>query len=129
VNFPLVDVTEENGPFEVAAGTHMMPKSEAMRLVESGERALEPVMLKLGDVMIRDVRHLHRGTPNRTATPRPMVVVGFSRSWLLRPEVSITIPRATWEALGDRERRLLRFNPLVESLDDSAGERYQSFAY
>ena len=131
VNFPLIDVTEENGPFEVAGGTHMIPKQEGLRLIESGERPLEPVILKLGDVMIRDVRHLHRGTPNRTDEPRPMVVVGYSRRWLFRPEVSITIPRATWEKLDERSRELLRFNPRVESLDDArdSGERYQAFAY
>jgi hypothetical protein len=130
VNFPLADVTEENGPFEVAAGTHMVSKEEGMRLIESGERRLEPVLLKLGDLMIRDVRHLHRGTPNRTDQPRPMVVIGYSRRWLYRPEVSITIPRATWERLGERERQLLRFNPIVDSLDDAgSGERYQAFAY
>ena len=32
--------------------------------------------------MIRDVRHIHRGTPNFTDTPRPMVVIGYSRRWL-----------------------------------------------
>ncbi|MBB5508233.1 hypothetical protein HDG35_004514 [Paraburkholderia sp. JPY681] len=32
--------------------------------------------MELGDVMIRDVRALHRGTPNRTEAPRPMVVIG-----------------------------------------------------
>jgi ectoine hydroxylase-related dioxygenase (phytanoyl-CoA dioxygenase family) len=130
VNFPLVDVTEENGPFEVAPGTHMVTKEEGLRLIESGERSLEPVMLKLGDVMIRDVRHLHRGTPNRSDEPRPMVVIGYSRRWLYRPEVSITIPRETWGRLDERARRLLRFNPIVESLDDAgSGERYQAFAY
>jgi hypothetical protein len=31
VNFPLVDVTPEIGPFEVARGTHMVTKAEALR--------------------------------------------------------------------------------------------------
>ncbi|HKP71848.1 MAG TPA: phytanoyl-CoA dioxygenase family protein, partial [Pyrinomonadaceae bacterium] len=56
VNFPLVEVTRENGPFEVARATHMMSKDEALRLIGTGERELEPVTMKLGDVMIRDVR-------------------------------------------------------------------------
>jgi hypothetical protein len=79
--------------------------------------------------MIRDVRGLHRGTPNRTSTPRPMVVVGYSRRWLLRPEVSVHIPRETYQTLSERARFLLRFNPVVERLDDSGAEVYQSFAY
>jgi hypothetical protein len=129
VNFPLVDVTEENGPFEVARGTHMMPKEEGRQLIESGERPLEPVTLRAGDVMIRDVRGLHRGTPNRTREPRPMVVIGYSRRWLHRPEVSVLIPRDVHEQLSERARFLLRFNPVVDSLDDEGTEIYQSFAY
>lgn len=130
VNFPLVDVTPENGPFEVARGTHMMTKAEGMRLLASGEVSLEPLTLAAGDVMIRDVRGLHRGTPNRTDEPRPMVVIGYSRRWLYRPEVSIRIPRQALDTLSERARRLLRFNPVVESLDDkSTTEVYQAFAY
>jgi hypothetical protein len=130
VNFPLVDVEIENGPFEVARRTHMISKEEGLRLIESGEVALEPVTMRLGDVMIRDVRGLHRGTPNRTDNPRPMCVIGYSRRWLFRPEVSIRIPRAALETLSERARQMLRFNPVVDSLDD-AGETeiYQSFAY
>lgn len=130
VNFPLVDVTLENGPIEIARGTHMMSKAEGLQRIESGEVALEPVPMQLGDVMIRDVRGLHRGTPNHTATPRPMVVIGYSRRWLFRPEVSIQIPRETYNTLSDRARQLLRFNPIVESLENQPEvEVYQAFAY
>lgn len=130
VNFPLVDVNAENGPFEVARGTHLMSKEEGLSRIESGEIRLEPITLRLGDVMIRDVRALHRGTPNRTRTPRPMVVIGYSRRWLFRPEVSIRVPRSALASLSERARQLLRFNPVVESLDDDSGaEIYQSFAY
>jgi hypothetical protein len=130
VNFPLVDVTIDNGPFEVARRTHMMSKEEGLRLLERREIRLEPMTMKLGDVMIRDVRGLHRGTPNRTPEPRPMIVIGYSRRWLFRPEVSINIPRFMWDQLSVRARHLLRFNPIVDSLDDAPEvERYQSFAY
>lgn len=130
VNFPLVDVTLENGPIEIARGTHMMSKAEGLQRLESGEVALEPVTMQVGDVMVRDVRGLHRGTPNHTAVPRPMVVLGYSRRWLFRPEVSIQIPRETYDSLSERARHLLRFNPIVESLEERpAVEVYQAFAY
>ncbi|MDT5063089.1 MAG: hypothetical protein QOH63_3548 [Acidobacteriota bacterium] len=129
VNFPLVDVSLEHGPFQLARGTHMVSKEEGLRRIETNEVALEPVLMKAGDVMIRDVRGLHRGTPNRTDEPRPMVVIGYSRRWLFRPEVSIRIPRAQWETLSERARFILRFNPIVESLDERDEETYQSFAY
>ncbi len=130
VNCPLLDVTLENGPFEVARGTHMMTKEEGLQQLESGAIQLEPVTLKLGDVMIRDVRGLHRGTPNRTHVPRPMAVIGYSRRWLFRPEVSIQIPRAALDTLSDRARHLLRFNPVVDSVQEKpVAEVYQAYAY
>jgi ectoine hydroxylase-related dioxygenase (phytanoyl-CoA dioxygenase family) len=130
VNFSLVEVTTENGAFEVAPGTHMLSKGEGLRRLEAGEIQLQPLTMRLGDIIIRDVRGLHRGTPNRTATPRPMVVIGYSRRWLFRPEVSIRVPRAVLNTLSERAHRLLRFNPVVESLDDqSETESYQSYAY
>lgn len=130
VNFPLVDVNVENGPLEVARRTHLISKEEGLRQLAAGDVKLEPITMSLGDVIIRDVRGLHRGTPNLTEHPRPMVVIGYSRRWLFRPEVSIRIPRAALEGLSARARRLLRFNPVIESLDDDRGtEIYQSFAY
>lgn len=130
VNFPLIDVTAETGPFEVARGTHLMTKEEGMRRLDAGEVELEPITMQVGDVIIRDVRGLHRGTPNRTRKPRPMVVIGYSRRWLFRPEVSIRVPRAALEAMSERSRQLLRFNPVVDSLDDMPdGEIYQAYAY
>lgn len=130
VNFPLVDVTEENGPFETTRGTHVMSKEEGLKKIESGEVKIEPLCMKLGDVMIRDVRGLHRGTPNTTNEPRPMCVIGYSRRWLFRPEVSIRIPRKVWEGLSEMAKHLLRFNRIVESLEDAPEtEIYQAFAY
>jgi hypothetical protein len=80
--------------------------------------------------MIRDVRGLHRGTPNKTDIPRPMIVIGYSRRWLFRPEVSIRIPKNVWETLSARARHMLRYNQIVESLDDLPKEEiYQAFAY
>src|SRR4051812_411974 len=130
VNFPLVDQTEENGPFEIAAGTHMMRRDDAAAAVERGDIALEPVMMRCGDAMVRDVRALHRGTPNRTNEPRPMVVLGYSRRWLRRPEVSIRVPRFVEARLSDRAREWMRFEPRVDSLDEvDETERYEVFAY
>ncbi len=130
VNFPLIDVTEEHGPVEIAPGTHRLPRAEGVAMVEAGTVPLQAYAMALGDLMVRDVRGLHRGTPNRTGEPRPMVVIGYSRRWLFRPEVSIHVPRPAIAALSERARRLLRFNPVVESLDEvPAGEAYQSFLF
>lgn len=130
LNFPLVDVTAENGPLEIIRGTHMMTRNEGIELLESGKASIEAVALQMGDVMIRDVRTLHRGTPNHTSEPRPMVVIGYSRSWLNRPEVSIQIPREEYENLSDFAKTMLRNNPIVESIDlTPKPESYTNFLY
>ncbi len=130
INFPLVDVTAENGPTEIAAGTQSAPKQYGLDRLARGEVSLAPVEMSVGDVMIRDVRGLHRGTPNRTQEPRPMVVVGYSRSWLWRPEVSVRIPRSAWEALPEERRYLLRGNPIVpDDVLEVQSEGYRTFAY
>lgn len=131
VNFPLVDVTDETGPMEYAPGTHMMSKADGMRAIATGEIPLVKGYMNRGDVMIRDVRHIHRGTPNPSATPRPMVVIGYSRRWLFRPEVNIRVPAEVLVALPERARRWLRFNPVFETRAEAAQreESYRAFAY
>jgi len=113
VNFPLVDVTLQNGPIEIAKRTYNIPKEEGFKMMETGETVMEPIPMTLGDVMIRDVRGLHRGTSNMTDQPRPMVVIGYSRKWLFRPEVDIKIPESTWKTLSPRAKHMLRYNPKV----------------
>jgi ectoine hydroxylase-related dioxygenase (phytanoyl-CoA dioxygenase family) len=131
VNFPLVDVTDETGPMEYAPGTHMLSKADGMARIQSGEIPLERCYMQRGDVMIRDVRHIHRGTPNLSATPRPMVVIGYSRRWLFRPEVNIRVPAEVLAGLPDRAQRWLRFNPVFATKTEAAQrqESYRVFAY
>jgi ectoine hydroxylase-related dioxygenase (phytanoyl-CoA dioxygenase family) len=131
VNFPLVDVTDETGPMEYAPGTHMLSKADGMARIQSGEIQLARAYMNRGDVMIRDVRHIHRGTPNFSQTPRPMVVIGYSRRWLYRPEVNIRVPAEVLAGLPERARRWLRFNPVFRTKAEAAQqeESYRAFAY
>jgi ectoine hydroxylase-related dioxygenase (phytanoyl-CoA dioxygenase family) len=127
VNIPLVEVTSERGPFEMARGTHRMPKDEALARIARGEMALESFLMQPGDVMIRTPLALHRGTPNRTDTPRPMVVLGYVMHWLHTPKVDLRVPRQAWEALPGPQRGLLRCE-IVEGLDFRP-ESYVEFKY
>jgi hypothetical protein len=125
VNFPLVDVTEENGPFAVARGTHVLPRDEADDAVASGSIPLERLLLARGDVMIRTPLALHCGTANRTSEPRPMVVMGFVRSWLSTPELSMEIPRSRYRRFSAEVRGMLRCT-VVDALEEH-DETYLDF--
>ena len=110
LNFPFVDVTAENGPFEASRGTHRFAQEEGIRKVESGEVPLEPLLLNRGDVLIRDPRHIHRGSPNRTSTPRPVAVIGYVKRWYRFDRMS-TIVETEWKKLSERGREMLQFAP------------------
>ncbi len=116
VRFTLVDVTPENGPFEVAERTQHLPRAETVEKVNSGQIPLKPVLLEAGDVMITDPRTLHRGTPNRTEAPRPFMVIVHNRHWYYteshgRLEANENTPMLTesfYQTLSPREKDLLR---------------------
>jgi len=128
VNFPLVEVTAENGPFEMARGTHVMPREEGLVKVQAGEISMEQFYMQPGDVMIRSPLALHRGTPNLTPQPRPMVVMGYVMHWLHTHKVDLTLEQSYYSSLSPRIQQLLRCQT-VEKLPDQATETYVNFQY
>ena len=128
VNFPLVEVTAENGPFQMARGTHVLPREEGLVKVAAGEIPLESFYMQPGDVMIRSPLALHRGSPNNTAQPRPMVVMGYAMHWLHTPKVELTLPRDYYESLPEELQQMLRCE-VVDRLPSERAETYISFKY
>lgn len=128
VNFPLVDVTSDNGPFEMARGTHVMSREEGLVKVRTGEIPLEQFYMQRGDVMIRSPLALHRGTPNRTPQPRPMIVMGYVMHWLHTHIVDLTLSRNYYGNLSPQLQQLLRCN-IVDQLPANGVETYIDFEY
>lgn len=120
VNFPLCDITSDDiGPLEIAKNTHMLTSHDQNELIASKAVKLEALYMKKGDVLIRDVRCLHRGTPNVTDKPRPMMVMGYSRKWLRRPEVGLKVPQSVFNGLSEGAQHMLRFEAVVPDDDES----------
>ena len=110
VSFGLSRITRENGPIEIAPGTHRLPRGEALRAVEAGEIGLRPVEMEVGDVLIRHPWALHRGTPNTTPVPRALVTIRYVRRWYADDSRDVNaVPRPVWDALTAEQQRLLRF--------------------
>ena len=110
VSFGLVTITSENGAIEVAPGTHRMARAEALQATRSGEIPLRAVPLELGDVLIRHPWALHRGTPNRTDTPRPLVTVRYVRRWYSDGSREVkSIGATVWRGLTRAQQQLMRF--------------------
>lgn len=127
VNFALVEVTEDNAPFQMARGTHVLPRDEGLAKVEAGEIPMESFLMQPGDVSIRTPLALHRGSPNRTDLPRPMVVMGYVMHWLHTPKVDLTLPRDYYESLPEQTQQMLRCN-VVDELQEKT-ETYVDFKF
>lgn len=110
VSFGLIDILPAHGPIEIAPGTHRMPRSQALRSVEEAEIRMQPVTLESGDVLIRHPWALHRGTPNVTDTPRPLVTIRYVRRWYADYSREVNaIPPAVWQSLTMEQQNMMRF--------------------
>jgi hypothetical protein len=108
IAIPLVDVREENGPFEALSGTHGWPKARIGELfagtdpacVPPGARPVRFVPLRAGSAIVYRRDLLHRGRANRSDEPRPVLFFSF-------------VPRALLEAGAalDEHDYLLSFAP------------------
>jgi ectoine hydroxylase-related dioxygenase (phytanoyl-CoA dioxygenase family) len=117
VNVPLVDVTEENGPMEIWPITHLLPGDLRLTKDELERLAMRMPSIRwlprAGDVLIRDLRMWHRGTPNNSNAPRPMLAIGYSVNWFRRDGTKlIAIPREKYDTLPPEHQQLLRFNDI-----------------
>jgi hypothetical protein len=117
VRFTFGAMSRDNGPFEVAPGTQHLPRAETLARLEAGELPLAQLLLDVGDVIISDARTPHRGTPNRTADPRPFAVIVYNRSYyfpeprqppLEANEHTPMLLESFYQSLSVKERRLLR---------------------
>ncbi|MBT3344141.1 MAG: hypothetical protein HN712_13495 [Gemmatimonadetes bacterium] len=113
-NTAFVDVTAENGPFEVSDGSHHIP--DAIERLQKCELDFRPLCMKAGDVLIRDPRCIHRGSPNTTDIPRGVAVLGFDREGTERSShLAENGMRADfYDTLSEDEQRLYRKVPRID---------------
>lgn len=104
------DVTQENGP------TCVLPGSHCLRELRTDERDLSEVEAQItgpaGSVLVMDGGLWHSAGTNRSAAPRRVLKLLFTRRWI-RPQVDYlgTAPRGVAERLSPRVRFLLDAGP------------------
>ena len=91
VNVPLVDMSAENGVTEMWPGTHLdtsvvMQTGDikvSAEVLEARAKVEPPVQptVKLGSIVLRDIRMWHAGMPNHSDSPRPMIAMIHFVSW------------------------------------------------
>ena len=89
VFIPLVDVTEANGPTEFCPGSHPLtngipkiysPDPEHLSRTGYSGKPIKGTAPK-GSAILFDYRVLHRGLPNLSAEPRPLMYISFAKHW------------------------------------------------
>lgn len=76
-NIAVIDTDLINGAIDVLPGTHRRFFEFWRYALERQYRKTTRLPLKQGDVLVRTSRLWHRGMPNRSASPRPMLAFTF----------------------------------------------------
>ena len=107
----MVDVGERSGPLEISAGSQRYPLPAAHQRILDGTAPLERLLMRKGDLLVRDLRTLHRGSPNLSSVDRPNVTLIVAADGPEgdggKPGMSSVRPGAL-EGLGPTARRMLR---------------------
>jgi len=88
INFPMIDLTFENGPIRQIPGT---------------QRSRSPI------AVFRDIRAWHGGTPNLSRDVRAMPNVEYYAPWFRSEGIMRCMPYAQWEKLSPHAQRISRY--------------------
>jgi len=110
INFPLIDLTFENGPIRQIPGTQ---RSRA----PIPNLSNEPDWMKLstvcpapaGTAIFRDIRAWHGGTPNLSRDIRAMPNVEYYAPWFRSEGIMRCMPYSQWERLSPHAQRISRY--------------------
>ena len=110
INFPMIDLTTENGPIRQIPGTQN--SREPIPSLYN-----EPQWMKLstlcpapaGSAIIRDLRCWHGGTPNLSRDVRAMPNIEYFAPWFRSEAVVRSMPYNQWKSLSPHGQRISRF--------------------
>ncbi|MGI9646242.1 MAG: phytanoyl-CoA dioxygenase family protein, partial [Ilumatobacteraceae bacterium] len=110
INFPLVDLTPENGPIRQIPGTHRS-RAPIPTLADEPEwmRLSTVCPLPAGSAIVRDARCWHGGTPNLSRDVRAMPNVEYMAPWFRSDAMTRAMSYDRWRELSDHAQRLTRF--------------------
>jgi hypothetical protein len=110
INFPLVDLTTENGPIRQIPGTHRS-RAPIPRLADEPEwmRLSTICPLPAGSAIFRDARCWHGGTPNLSREVRAMPNVEYFAPWFRSEALIRSMPYDSWRALSPHAQRISRY--------------------
>lgn len=110
INFPMIDLTWENGPIRQIPGTQRSRDSIP-------SLADEPLSMKhstvcpapAGTAIIRDNRAWHGGTPNLSNDVRALPNIEYFAPWFRSEGVNRCMPHELWAGLSEHGQRICRY--------------------
>jgi ectoine hydroxylase-related dioxygenase (phytanoyl-CoA dioxygenase family) len=110
VNFPLIDLTAENGPIRQIPGTHRS-RAPIPRLADEPEwmRLSTICPLPAGSAIFRDARCWHGGTPNLSRDVRAMPNVEYFAPWFRSEALIRAMSFERWRTLSEHAQRISRY--------------------
>ena len=110
VNFPLIDLTPENGPIRQVPGTQRS-RAPIPRLADEPEwmRFSTVCPLPAGSAIFRDPRCWHGGTPNLSHDVRAMPNVEYFAPWFRSEALLRSMSYETWQTLKPHAQRICRY--------------------
>jgi hypothetical protein len=85
-NVAVVDTTIQNGAIDMIPGTHKKFYKYWRFALERASRGSKRIEMKQGDVLIRTSNVWHRGMPNFTDAPRPMLAFTWEDGGSIHPD-------------------------------------------
>lgn len=115
---PLCDVDEVNGPTAIWPGSHRAALKPRLPS-EAAIRRRFPVAHMTGNfgrAYLYDYRTFHRGLPNLSSEPRPLLMLVLARSWFRDPNLtevfpSVVITKRNLGRVPERHKRLFLLAP------------------
>lgn len=118
INFPMCDLTFENGPIRQIPGTQRS-RAPIPNLVD------EPAWMKMstvcpvpaGTAVFRDIRAWHGGTPNLSREVRAMPNIEYYAPWFRSEGIMRCMPYKQWEKLSPHAQRISRLVVCEEGVE------------
>ncbi len=110
INFPMVDLTWENGPIRQIPGSQRWVDPIPSLTDEPDWMKTSTVCpVPAGSAIVRDNRAWHGGTPNLSDHVRAMPNVEFYAPWFRSEGIHRCMPYERWAELSDHGKRICRY--------------------
>ena len=110
INFPMVDLTFENGPIRQIPGSQRWLQPIPSLADEPDSMKLSTLVgVPAGSAIFRDNRCWHGGTPNLSNEVRALPNIEYFAPWFRSEGIHRCMPYELWQGLSEHGKRICRY--------------------